>query len=46
MRYAGLLEAIRIRKAGYEIRIRHEDFVKKYRYLTKDNMLNSVNHFK
>lgn len=39
MRYAGLLEAIRIRKAGYEIRIKHEDFVKKYRFFTKDNLI-------
>lgn len=33
MRYAGLLEAIKIRKSGYEIRIKHEEFIKKYRYI-------------
>ncbi|CAD8075420.1 unnamed protein product [Paramecium sonneborni] len=35
MRCAGLLEAIQIRKAGYEIRLNHLDFMKKYRYLIK-----------
>lgn len=36
MRQAGLLEAIRIRKAGYEIRVKHEDFVKKYRLMQQE----------
>lgn len=31
LRCAGMLEAIRIRKAGYAIRIAQEDFVKRYR---------------
>lgn len=35
MKCAGLMEAIQIRKAGYEIRLNHYDFMKKYRYLIK-----------
>ena len=41
MKYAGLFEAIRIRKAGYEVRMTHEDFVKKYRFLAVNMELQS-----
>ncbi|CAD8065239.1 unnamed protein product [Paramecium primaurelia] len=40
MRCAGLLEAIQIRKAGYEIRLYHNDFMKKYRFLIKGKPTN------
>ncbi|KAM3143890.1 hypothetical protein pb186bvf_003941 [Paramecium bursaria] len=40
IRQAGLLEAIQIRKAGYEIRIFHHEFIKKYRFLVKGKIQN------
>jgi myosin heavy subunit len=43
MRYAGLLEAIKIRKSGYEIRIKHHEFINKYRYIaTNKTILGSM----
>lgn len=32
LKYSGLFEAIRIRKAGYEVRLPHEVFVRRYRH--------------
>jgi myosin heavy subunit len=34
MRCAGLMEAVRIRKAGFDIRINHDEFFKKYRFIS------------
>lgn len=34
LKYSGLFEAIRIRKAGYEVRLPHEVFVRRYRHCT------------
>ncbi|MCP9259990.1 Unconventional myosin-IXb [Dirofilaria immitis] len=33
LRYTGMLETVRIRRAGYSVRIEYEDFVKQYRVL-------------
>ncbi|CAD8080019.1 unnamed protein product [Paramecium primaurelia] len=43
MTCAGLMEAIQIRKAGYEIRQKHIDFIKKYQYLVNKNPKNIKN---
>ncbi|VDK70855.1 unnamed protein product [Litomosoides sigmodontis] len=33
LRYTGMLETVRIRRAGYSVRIEYEDFIKQYRIL-------------
>ncbi|CAG9541021.1 unnamed protein product [Cercopithifilaria johnstoni] len=33
LRYTGMLETVRIRRAGYSVRIEYEDFIKQYRVL-------------
>ena len=33
LRYTGMMETIRIRKAGYSVRIPFEDFYEKYQFL-------------
>ncbi|EJD74213.1 hypothetical protein LOAG_18439 [Loa loa] len=33
LRYTGMLETVRIRRAGYSVRIEYEDFIKQYRML-------------
>ncbi|CAD8099500.1 unnamed protein product [Paramecium sonneborni] len=43
MTCAGLMEAIQIRKAGYEIRLKHIDFIKKYQHLVNKNFKNIKN---
>ncbi|CAK90321.1 unnamed protein product (macronuclear) [Paramecium tetraurelia] len=43
MTCAGLMEAIQIRKAGYEIRQKHSEFIKKYQHLVNKNPKNIKN---
>ncbi|CAD8176944.1 unnamed protein product [Paramecium octaurelia] len=43
MTCAGLMEAIQIRKAGYEIRQKHAEFIKKYQHLVNKNPKNIKN---
>jgi myosin V len=38
LKYAGLFEAIHIRKAGYSIRMSHEQFVQRYKHCTMSSM--------
>ncbi len=37
LKYSGLFEAIRIRKSGYEVRINHDLFVKRYKHIIPFN---------
>ena len=38
LRYAGVLEAIRVSRVGYSQRYSHEDFVKRYRFIAVDEL--------
>jgi len=42
MRYAGLFEAIRIRRAGYPFRVAHEEFALRYRICLKGGDLKTL----
>ncbi|VDO46078.1 unnamed protein product [Onchocerca flexuosa] len=51
LRYTGMLETVRIRRAGYSVRIEYEDFVKQYRILlpndresTKEDVKEFITH--
>eukprot|EP01098_Paradermamoeba_levis_P007351 TRINITY_DN3032_c0_g1_i3.p1 TRINITY_DN3032_c0_g1~~TRINITY_DN3032_c0_g1_i3.p1 ORF type:complete len:775 (-),score=277.58 TRINITY_DN3032_c0_g1_i3:179-2503(-) len=46
LRYAGMLETIKIRRNGYPIRYPHDEFWKRYRMLVPEVQLGSSNDYK
>lgn len=46
LRYTGMLETVRIRRAGYSVRIEYEDFVKQYRILLPKGLESTVEDVK
>lgn len=48
LRYTGMLETVRIRQAGYNVRLTYEEFIQLYRILLPKGLLSSqtdVRHF-
>ncbi|VDM96149.1 unnamed protein product [Thelazia callipaeda] len=48
LRYTGMLETVRIRRAGYSVRIEYQDFIKQYRILLpngRESTVQSVKEF-
>lgn len=48
LRYTGMLETVRIRQAGYNVRLTYEEFIQLYRILLPKGLLssqNDVRHF-
>lgn len=41
LRYTGMLETVRIRRAGYNVRLTYEEFIQLYRILLPKGLLSS-----